>query len=336
MPGKPLSPTGFTLLLAMLLLCAPASGLVINPTFVDGSGQSWSATRRGIINQAIDDWEAMILDSRTIDVTFTFDSAGAGTYLAQWSATAYVAERTDIYPWTSGVDHTVAFNTYYFTGDNYLWWDSTPATDDDLPFVAWDALTIARHELAHMLGFTDGLYVDDFAVPAETDRWAELVTGSTFDAGGLNVPLESSFDISHVADSGITSGDLMTAALLNGERIGISSLDLEMLSLAHSYSVLPPPAGDFNGDWLIDGNDFDLWVSTFANDGSPGKEDLRADGNGDGQVTHADYVLWANHVEVGAAALMPEPATAIMLALGALAAMGVQRRRRPLRSCSRT
>jgi len=51
--------------------------------------------------------------------------------------------------------------------------------------------------------------------------------------------------------------------------------------------------GDFNGDGEVTGADYVVWAATFGNDGSPGKEDLRADGNGDGVVTGADYVIWA-------------------------------------------
>ena len=53
--------------------------------------------------------------------------------------------------------------------------------------------------------------------------------------------------------------------------------------------------GDYNGDGLVSGADYVVWADTFGNDGSPGKEDLRADGNGDGSVSGADYVLWANN-----------------------------------------
>ena len=53
--------------------------------------------------------------------------------------------------------------------------------------------------------------------------------------------------------------------------------------------------GDYNGDGEVTGADYVVWADTFGNDGSPGNEDLRADGNGDGAVTGADYVIWAEH-----------------------------------------
>ena len=63
-------------------------------------------------------------------------------------------------------------------------------------------------------------------------------------------------------------------------------------STAFYYLVL---RGDYNGDGEVSGADYVVWAETFGNDGSSGKEDLRADGNGDGVVSGADYVLWANH-----------------------------------------
>jgi len=57
----------------------------------------------------------------------------------------------------------------------------------------------------------------------------------------------------------------------------------------------PSPAGDYNGDGSVSGADYVIWADTFGNDGSPGKEDLRADGNGDGVVSGTDYVIWADN-----------------------------------------
>jgi len=59
--------------------------------------------------------------------------------------------------------------------------------------------------------------------------------------------------------------------------------------------VLPNLPGDYNGDGTVSGADYVVWADTFGNDGSAGKEDLRADGNGDGAVSGADYVIWADN-----------------------------------------
>jgi len=53
--------------------------------------------------------------------------------------------------------------------------------------------------------------------------------------------------------------------------------------------------GYYNDDGQVSGADYVVWADTFGNDGSAGKEDLRADGNGDGLVSGADYVVWADN-----------------------------------------
>jgi len=60
-------------------------------------------------------------------------------------------------------------------------------------------------------------------------------------------------------------------------------------------AVAAPLPGDFNDDGTVGGADYVIWADTFGNDGSPGKEDLRADANGDGQISGTDYVVWAEH-----------------------------------------
>jgi hypothetical protein len=118
--------------------------------------------------------------------------------------------------------------------------DQPPAGD------VWDALTVTRHELAHMMGFIGGFYRANASDPG-SDKWAARVRvtppDATFDPGGLNVPLESSSDIGHVKESGIYSRDLMTVLLPSGERRDITPLHVDMLQRAYGYQVVPEPAG---------------------------------------------------------------------------------------------
>lgn len=197
---------------------------------------------RRIIQQAINEWDTDIRDNQTINITFDFTHAGTSSYLGQWSGGFGVPLGTDLYPWTPGVAQTIHFNADYFTGTNYLWWDPTPTTSNDLPSAAWDALSVARHELGHSLGFVADFYYDDFGGPLEKDKWTSHITGSTFDQGGLNVSMASSSDLSHVLDSGSTAGDLMVPALVNGARHDISATDLNMLHLAYGYQLVPEPS----------------------------------------------------------------------------------------------
>lgn len=228
--------------LSVAWLSLPLQATTIIPTYLDSAGQTWSPVRKGVVQQAIDDWQTDILDNHTINVTFDFTHAGSGGYLAQWAGSFAVPQGTDVYPWTPGVTQKIHFNADFFSGANYTWWDPTPTTSIDLPSAALDALSMARHELGHSLGFTANFYYDNFSTDQQTDKWASHITGSTFDLGGLNVSMASSTNLGHVLNSGLTAGDLMVPTLGNGVRRGISTTDLSMLHLAYGYQLAPEPS----------------------------------------------------------------------------------------------
>ena len=317
-------------LVAALLAAGGAEALQINPSFVDGAGQTWNSTRRGVISQAIEDWELWILEDQTVDVTLTFSHAGTGGYLGQWGVSGSFYEGTDIYPWTDGVIQTIHFNVDVFpnTGSGYLWWDSTPDTADDQPIDGWDALSVARHEMGHMMGFTDGFYVDDVFTPSERNRWRDHIVGTTFDPGGLNVTMASAGNLGHVANSGSTAGDLMTPAQVNGVRTTISQIDLAMLALAHDYTIRTGQPGDLNEDGFVGQGDLDIVLSQWGRTG-PGILDPRADVNGDEFVGQydLDQVLesWGQGTQPPG---VPEPATLGTFALGGIALLRRKRKSR--------
>jgi hypothetical protein len=99
--------------------------------------------------------------------------------------------------------------------------------------------------------------------------------------------------------------------------------------------------GDYNGDGVVDGDDYDFWQATFGSTVTPGHG---ADGNADGKVDAADYVAWrvneglslfpgaggSGSSQLGlASALVPEPASVLLLLLTspALATLVARRRR---------
>jgi hypothetical protein len=232
----------FTLILAVVMafawLTTVARAITINPTYVNGAGQTWSQTEKDVIQQAINDWQTALPESRTVNVMFDFTNAGTGGYLGMWEGSYSLYAGTDVYPWISGVTHDIHFNADLFSGTT--WWDPTPTTSNDLPSNKWDALSVARHEIGHMMGFTDSFYVDNFYTPQEFDKWGIHISGSTFDPGGLNVSMQSTSDLGHVSNSGSTAGDLMVTALGPGVRRGISATDLNMLHLAYNYTIVLP------------------------------------------------------------------------------------------------
>ena len=233
-----------------LSLTAPAFALTINPTFVNGAGETWTTERIGVVTQAISDWGNSILDNYSIDVTFGFTNAGDNGYLAQWSGSYSYYTGDDIMPWSSSVSHSINFNADWFDNSTYSWFDSTPLTDGDLTLSHYDMLSVARHELGHVLGFVDGFYVNNIDTGAEELVWDNLIdSNNIFDSGGLNVEMHfdeyGNPDRAHTLNAGITYHDLMNAGIFNGERRDISSIDLEMLSLAYGYTIVsavPVPA----------------------------------------------------------------------------------------------
>jgi hypothetical protein len=236
-----LLPIGLTF--AVLAVAVTAKAISIIPTYVDGAGYTWDSIKKGVIGEAISEWQALLPDSRQpINVTLDFTHAGTANYLGQWEGGWTLPVGTNIYPWTSGVTHTIHYNADLFSGTNYTWWDPTPTTSADQPFQAWDALSVARHEIGHMLGFTDSFYFDELGQPQQIDKWDSHISGTTFDPGGLNVSMASTYDLGHLRDSGSTAGDLMVSSLANGHRREISGTDLRMLHLAYGYTIVPEPS----------------------------------------------------------------------------------------------
>ncbi len=314
---------------AWLPLCSQATTII--PTYVDGSGYTWDSVHKGVIQEAINEWEACDRDTHTINVTFDFthDGTGAGSYLGEWAGSiSGVPYGTDLYPWTTGVTHVIHFNVDMFSGTNYLWWDPTPTTSGDQPFAAWDALSVIRHELGHALGFTPGFYLDNVGLPQQTDKWTSHITGSTFNLSGTSISMASSSDLAHVLDGGLTAGNLMVPALLNGVRRGISTIDMDMLHLAYGYPVasqLLPGDADLNG--TVNGADLNAVLSNYNKTGM-----AWSDGNFDdnGTVNGADLniVLSNYNKHLSVAAAVPEPSTLWLAAAGLVSLLVCAWRRR--------
>ncbi len=309
----------------VLFVACEAMGLQINPVFHDGAGETWTAERVGVFYQAVNEWEASILDSGTVVVDVEFANAGTSGYLGRWAGSGSFSRGTDIYPWTNGIEHTIIFNADLFDTelDDYLWWDPTPLNSDDMTYSTWDALTIARHEMGHMLGFADGLFVDDFSRPFEVNRWTSQISGTTFDPGGLNVSLAGAGNLSHVLDSGDTADDLMTAALATHSRQRISQTDLDMLALAHDYTVQwqGPIMGDVNDSGYVNDDDLAILLAYWDYGSSWAQGDFDDDNIVDDDDLALLLAYWHEGTPPAPAApgmVIPEPATLAIMCMGAV------------------
>ena len=88
-----------------------------------------------------------------------------------------------------------------------------------------------------------------------------------------------------------------------------------------------PIPGDFNGDNMVDGLDLAIWRANFGATGAPTITQGNADGDGD--VDGRDFLVWqrGNPPATPVASAIPEPASAILAALAACAALSHCRRR---------
>lgn len=234
-------------LFAFVVLCIANQGVrgradfILNPTFVNNASQVWNSTTQGVVQQAINDWRQVITGvngaTQTVNFTVTFTNAGTNGFLGQWQGGYSASIGANIRPWSPQATHTLFFNADLMNAalPNKLWFDPTPTTTGDQPFSDWDALSVARHEIGHMLGFTD-LYVDNFFQANQSNPWTSRIVNNVFDPNGLNVAMNA--DQVHL---GTQSGSLMSPLLFNGVRIGISNTEARMLSLAYGYDLAAVP-----------------------------------------------------------------------------------------------
>ena len=108
-------------------------------------------------------------------------------------------------------------------------------------------------------------------------------------------------------------------------------------AVAWWFGIAPPLVvqGDYNGDMVVDAQDFSEWKSAFGTTVTPG---TGADGNGDGIVDAADYTVWRDHlgemVGGGSLASVPEPSAGCLVFAGVLVCVGRFRRSEPAKTAS--
>lgn len=216
---------------------------------------------------------------------------------------------TDFGPWGGSITFNSAANWHL-------------GLDGDLAPGEADFLSVAMHEMAHVLGF-------GIAGSWDTGEVAGWFTGpASSTVFGGSVPLSG--DRAHWV--GGTTGYIyrtpqeaaMTTTLLLGTRKLFTILDYAaMADIGWEY----PPPGDTNADGVADGADYTIWADNFLSTPVPA---ACAGGwsvgnfNQDNIVNGDDYTIWADNYQPpsgglgGAPAPAPEPATMALLALGGL------------------
>ncbi|HMP07699.1 MAG TPA: hypothetical protein PJ982_15215, partial [Lacipirellulaceae bacterium] len=100
-----------------------------------------------------------------------------------------------------------------------------------------------------------------------------------------------------------------------------ANLAIDEIRLGTTYAAVAPIAGpggddaDFNGDGVVDGADFVIWQRGLG----VGTTNSQGDANGDNFVNGADLEVWRSQFSPtaqGAAAGVPEPASAAVAAVG--------------------
>jgi hypothetical protein len=218
---------------------------------------------------------------------------------------------TDFGPWGG----SVAFNTdvsWHFDAD-------TPPGADETDF-----LTVATHELVHVLGF---------GTSASWDTWVdwgvagwEFIGPASVAAYGDSIPLDDIY--SHWADgteslvAGVTQETIMSPFIMDGERWRLTELDRAGVQ---DIGWEPALIGDADHDGEVDFEDYLALKRNYGLAGSWPEGDFDYDGD----VDLDDYLAgeanfgrsYSGSATPGGFAA-PEPGCAAMLALGALALLG--------------
>ena len=95
-------------------------------------------------------------------------------------------------------------------------------------------------------------------------------------------------------------------------------------NMTHGFLLTPLVPGDTQPDGFVDGGDYTVWADHYGWTGQlPWSQGGYAVGNfnEDDTVDGGDYTIWADNYGYGTSGSIPEPASAVLLAVGGLAAI---------------
>lgn len=189
-----------------------------------------SETHELEVDEAIDD--VLVFVACTKDLNDTLESARTRT--ATWLTSRWGPEfRADLEARWSGPDYEPWTSAIAFSCAAPFFWDPTPETDQDIPNDEQDFLSVAMHELGHVLGVaTCEAYRSFISADGEVfngPRSVELFGGP--------VPLERD---AHVASEVVYEHQrvLMDATLSTRTRVMPTQLDLALLEDI-GYQIAP-------------------------------------------------------------------------------------------------
>jgi len=276
------------------------------------------------------DGQAMRGDKATV-----YEGGHRVPFLAQWSGQIAPGSVSDEFVELTDFMGTVADIVGYSLPDN--------AAEDSFSIASLllgDATRPAR--AAGVQRSAAGAYIirqfDDLG-----NEWKLIFTSDHGGPGGTAGfhPSATITDFSQLQLYNLTADPREESNLLAGG----GTLEMQQLALQLRASLLnamtvgrsaPSIAtGDYNGDRVVDLDDYAFWKAAY------GGTNFAADGNGDGRVDAGDYVVWRNHLDslghfggwgslAGGGGLtwgaVPEPATAVQLALALVYGVCMRRR----------
>jgi glucosylceramidase len=122
--------------------------------------------------------------------------------------------------------------------------------------------------------------------------------------------------VAGIAPPGAVEARLVIEFLQTNNHAGAVHIDRAAVQASDALSNI----GDYNHDGVVNPQDYGVWSASFGSQHS-----LNADGNGNGMIDAADYVLWRSGLNIGGAnrlqwISLPEP-SGLLMATGLLIAM---------------